>query len=60
METMRGATSPVYGNVEGCNITHQYMEKLRGAISQVYGNVEGCDITQHIETLTGAASPTSI
>jgi hypothetical protein len=35
METLKGATSPVYGNVEGFYITHQYMEKLRGAISQV-------------------------
>jgi hypothetical protein len=55
MEKLRGATPPVYGNVEGCNITsiwkrlrvqhHQYMETLRGATSPVYGNVEGCNIT---------------
>jgi hypothetical protein len=49
METLRGATSPVYGNVEGCSITHQYMEKLRGVIYH-----------QYMETVRCATSPTSI
>jgi hypothetical protein len=56
MKTLRGATSPVYGNVEGCDIT-QHIETLRGATSPVYGNVEGCNIThQYMEKLRGAIS----
>ena len=55
MKTLRGATSPVYGNVESA--TSPVYGNIEGAPSPVYGNVEGCNIThQYMEKLRGTIS----